>query len=185
MKKIDCSTAQSWIIAHLDNGLDPMTLNYLQRHIAECPVCRRTYDATVELFSKLRADAPSDPGEVFWTHYDTSLKALLHEHDLDRERRTLPWRTISAVLVAGTIVLAVAVGVVNHLTQQTARSHKVEPAVVEELASLYGPTFDEEMNIETGSNTIATVAAERTASDELVPWFEVEEDEFPLLPPGA
>lgn len=185
MKKIDCSTAQSWMIAHLDNGLDAIDLNCLQRHIDECPVCRRTHDATVELFSKLRAAEPPDPGEVFWTHYDTSLKAFLHEHDLDRERRTLLWRTISAVLVAGTIFLAVTVGVVSHLPQQTARSPEVEPAVIEELASLYGPTFEEEMNMEAGSNTIATAAAETTFSDELVPWFEVEEDEYPLLPPGV
>jgi len=175
MKKLNCSHAEEWIIARLDEGLDREKAELLEAHLQACENCRRIERETSLLLTSVATDLPCDPGDEFWKKYDATLEARLREIDL-KAKPAFPWKHLAFALAAG--VFLVVIGL-ETLRQPLSEPAGVSREVVRELDLLYGPVSSEESVNSSGvyNQLLATVSATPAEGDAPVPWFEVEDEQ--------
>lgn len=179
MKTPDCTEAQQWIVEDLDEGLVGDRRAALEAHLRGCDSCREMRDRTERLFVTLADDVPPDPGEEFWTEYDSSLEARILQNGC-QEGSGMRWKIAALALAAGLAFLVVWVGNFHPFAGKPATGEAALPVVIEELQRVYGPVSDD------GSEIQVTVDATLTAanvpvlrSDTVAEWVASEYD--PLM----
>jgi len=181
MNKLDCTTAEVWIVKALDEGLDLEHLVLLDEHLAGCSSCRRTRAATADVLSVVARDVPEEPSEDFWRLYRQSLHARLAEKDSPAPSWR-KWRFTAVAAVAGIALLVVGLWRAAPLLDQASRPAEISHEIIADLEQLYGPVQEE-------------IAAPALSRDQLyalsgiggygreviIGWFEVEDEPDNLL----
>lgn len=81
-----CRSIEKMISRHLDGRLSPGLESALQRHLAQCPSCRRRYEEYRLIQSDLAAIAFPEPSPYFWERLQPHL-------DQPEQKGTgIPWR---------------------------------------------------------------------------------------------
>ncbi|MDQ7781510.1 MAG: zf-HC2 domain-containing protein [Desulfomonilaceae bacterium] len=142
MKRISCSTADKMIVIGLDEGLPPEDRAILDAHLRECPKCRQVDEQTAVLLTALREDAVDDPGEQFWTRFDTTLQARLDEQ-YRRPRWVFPWKKLGIVAAAAMVLLAVGLTTFMPRSPDHGTSPSSPNIVIQELYIVYGPLSED------------------------------------------
>ena len=95
-----CRRFEKMISKHLDGRLAPKKESALQRHLAECPACRRRLEEYRLIREDLSAETFPAPRDFFWER----LKPLLHQPEKEGLGTLWPrWglRAIPVVLMIG------------------------------------------------------------------------------------
>lgn len=180
MRQIHCSRMEEWLVASLNDDLDPRDKDRFEAHLQHCDRCRAVQEEVIRLISAVRQDVPEDPGDEFWRYHESSLQAALQEADLHRGW-VPPWKAIGAILAAGLVILAIAVGTLTQRKHQIADRGRPSLEVIEELNRVYGPGWEDVPSLTDNQGEKLTVAGSQLAVDEgYLFWFEVEEDPYQL-----
>jgi predicted anti-sigma-YlaC factor YlaD len=180
MKRLDCHTAEDWIIARLDEGLSDKREQLLETHLQQCAACRAFRDETAVLLSAVATDVPPDPGEDFWKRYDSSLDAKIREK---AHNRAVGWWRMPLVMVAASLlVIVVGLGALMYYQQSQPDRLARSTVLFEEFGQLYGPVSDEGLNRYPSWDQI--VAGFVSVHQEYGPdslWFEAEDDPYQVF----
>ena len=182
MKNSDCHKVEELILTDLDEGLQPDKRVVLERHLSECPGCRKTWDETRLLLSQIAADAPKDPGEAFWRDYQISLEARLRERENSLSWGWgFWWKAAGAFALAALVFVVVSVGVVQHYgARLPTHEDTVSTDLISDLDQLYCPvlaeeaTYDHEFDTEDSHLSRSIIAS---SGDPFAEWFEEDDDE--------
>jgi hypothetical protein len=134
------------IVANLDEGLPLKQQAILNAHLQECPKCRQLNEQTAVLLATLREDVPDNPGEEFWTRFETTLQARLQEQD----RRTgwlFPWGKVG-IVAAAVLLLAIGLRTLMPRSPEYATLPTSANIVMQELYMVYGPLSEDFVTVE-------------------------------------
>jgi len=134
------------IVTNLDEGLSPEQRAILNDHLRECTQCRQLNEQTAVLLTALREDVPDNPGEEFWSRFETRLQARLQEQN----RRTgwlFPWGKVGAV-AAAVLVLAIGLRTLMPHSPEYATRPPSANMVIQELYTVYAPLSEDSVTVE-------------------------------------
>jgi anti-sigma factor RsiW len=104
-----CREAEKWLLRSLDGALPSDRQSALDKHLEECPDCRKAQREYLSVQGILRGGPPVEPLPFFWTRFESRLR--------EQEKLEQPWtvwlkwsrRAIPvAVLLIGFFVGAIA-----------------------------------------------------------------------------
>lgn len=176
MKKINCLTAEQWVVKMLDEGLSADDRLRLEEHLRECPACSRMKEATREALDLVVRDVPADPGEEFWTRYDQSLAARLQEKEV-QSSWWFGWKVAAAAVFSGIVIFSVFPGKLDWRVKQTPEAQQSAAQVVNELVELYGPIQEERTAYGLSADqSLTTFMSQASYNGGIAGWFEVEDE---------
>jgi len=190
MKNFDCHEVEELILTDLDEGLNQDKRVILERHLAECAACRKTWDETRLLLSEIASDVPEDPGEAFWRNYQISLEARLRDRENSGSWNWgfrswgFWWKTAGAFALAALILMVVSVGVFRHWSAPPSMEvSSVSSDLISDLDQLYGPVLAEEVTYSHGFDTedAHLSGSILVTSDDPFGEFDVEDETNPLF----
>lgn len=128
---MNCESVREFMSAYFDQELTPDQEAAMREHLEDCPDCAQQLAEFAELSSLAAEMRPPQVPAGMWSSINASLNAQKHEG----VPTDLPWRRLSRIALAATLLVAASTALIVYWNRQHADEHH-------EMVEVFGQYLD-------------------------------------------